>query len=80
MKTWSLMTLHALIIYLAIRMPATNGNKIRRLKFASRRLPAARAPCWEPHAARRTNKAQACRGRGVKVCKSVRSLKRGALK
>jgi hypothetical protein len=31
MKTWSLMTLHALISYIAIRMPAAKPNEISRL-------------------------------------------------
>ena len=79
MKTWSLMTLHALISYIAIRMPGVNANKIRRLKFGRRRLPATCAPSWKPHAGRRTNTAQACLNRGVKLCKSVRGVTRGAL-
>jgi hypothetical protein len=33
MKTWSLMTLHALITYIAIRMPGTKPNEISPLSI-----------------------------------------------
>ena len=79
MKTWSLMTLHALIIYVAIRMPDLNANGIRHLNFWRGNFTAACAPCWKPQAGHRTNTAQARRSWGVKLCKSARGLERGAL-